>query len=58
MVRENVSNPNTPGLATLLATREPTVNGGKEALTVAQWSPLGQPTVCPLDGILCRLRRC
>jgi HSP20 family protein len=27
-------------LATLLATREPTGNGGKEALTVAQWSPL------------------
>src|SRR5678809_42847 len=27
-------------LATLLSTREPTANGGKEALTVAQWSPL------------------
>src|SRR6476619_1711762 len=27
-------------LATLFATREPTGNGGKEALTVAQWSPL------------------
>ena len=27
-------------LATMLATREATGNGGKEALTVAQWSPL------------------
>jgi HSP20 family protein len=27
-------------LATLLAAREATANGGKEALTVAQWSPL------------------
>ena len=27
-------------LATLLSTREQTGNGGKEALTVAQWSPL------------------
>ncbi len=27
-------------LATMLATREVTGNGGKEALTVAQWSPL------------------
>jgi HSP20 family protein len=27
-------------LATLLANREATGNGGKEALTVAQWSPL------------------
>jgi len=27
-------------LATMLATREATVNGGKEALRVAQWSPL------------------
>ena len=27
-------------LATLLSTREPRGNGGKEALTVAQWSPL------------------
>lgn len=27
-------------LATLLATREPTGNEGREALTVAQWSPL------------------
>jgi HSP20 family protein len=27
-------------LATLLATKEPPGNGGKEALTVAQWSPL------------------
>jgi HSP20 family protein len=27
-------------LATLLATREPTGHEGKEALTVAQWSPL------------------
>ena len=27
-------------LATMLAAREVTGNGGKEALTVAQWSPL------------------
>lgn len=27
-------------VATLLATREATANGGKEALTVTQWSPL------------------
>jgi HSP20 family protein len=27
-------------LATLLAAREATANGGKEALTVVQWSPL------------------
>ena len=27
-------------LATMLATREATGNGGKEALTVAEWSPL------------------
>ena len=27
-------------LATMFATREATGNGGKEALTVAEWSPL------------------
>ena len=31
-------------LATMLATREVTGNGGKEALTVAQWSPLADIT--------------